>query len=208
MAEKCNDGIYLIKIPFEDLYTASFILCQGTDAVILDSGASDRDAQMYIIPEVQRLGVQVKHLIFSHGHGDHMGGINALRRAFPEAAVGKCLPADDSILPLQDGKMLLHRYQLLHLPGHSADSMAVLDTKTGTLLTGDCLQLWGIGKYRNGISHKRAYLESIRRVRSLGAAHIIAAHAYDPLGQFAHGREEVNAYLDECRQAALQMPEN
>ncbi len=201
MTEKLNDGIYFIKIPFEELYTASFILCEDSNAVILDGGASDRDAEEHIIPAAKSMGVSVRYLIFSHEHADHMGGINALHRAFPDAKVCKLPPVGEVAAALTDGALLLNRFQIVHLPGHSVDSMAVLDTKTNTLLTGDCLQLRGIGKYRNGVTDRAAYLESIQRIRALGVEHIIASHDYDPLGQFANGSEEVQAYLDESEQA-------
>ncbi len=201
--KKLGGGNYLIPIPFEEIYTSSFFLCEGTDTIILDSGSSDVDAKRYIIPEISKLGLNVRYLVSSHFHIDHMGGIQALSLEYPDAKMCKMMPTDGKMEALEDGEILLDRYQVIHLPGHSHDSMAILDTRTKTLFTGDCLQQRGIGKYRNNISDVKEYLGSVERVRAMDVQRFAAAHDFDPLGQFANGREEVLAWLDECETAAL-----
>ena len=86
----------------------------------------------------------------------------------------------------------------VHLPGHTADSMGYLDLRSHTLLSGDCLQLKGIGKYRNGIGNKDTYIASVNKLRAIDVRRIVAAHEYDPLGSIAEGRAAVDAYLDLC----------
>ncbi len=57
MLEKLKEGIYRICIPFEDIYTSAYILIEKNDAIIFDSGNSDKDAEAYIIPEVSKFKV-------------------------------------------------------------------------------------------------------------------------------------------------------
>lgn len=57
MLEKLKEGIYRICIPFEDIYTSAYILIEKNDAIIFDSGNSDKDAEVYIIPEVSKFKV-------------------------------------------------------------------------------------------------------------------------------------------------------
>ncbi len=198
MSERLYEDIFLIKIPFEDLYTSVFFLTDGEDTAILDSGTCDEDARRHIIPEVARLGLSVKYLLSSHSHSDHMGGLDALKMAYPDATEGKFAPVKDDSVIFSHEDIIFGRFRLLNLKGHAPDAMAVLDVRTNTLLSCDCLQLRGIGKYRNGIADAKAYLSDIQYVRKLEIEHIIASHEYDPFGQFANGKDEVKAYFDEC----------
>ena len=76
--------------------------------------------------------------------------------------------------------------------------MGYYDVKTKTLLSGDCLQLGGVGKYTNGIAYADPYRASIEKLRSMDILRIVAAHDYVPLGAIAEGREAVRLYLDKC----------
>jgi glyoxylase-like metal-dependent hydrolase (beta-lactamase superfamily II) len=79
--------------------------------------------------------------------------------------------------------------------------MGYLDRQTGTLLSGDTLQLFGISRYRNGIRYPRLYRETVERIRQMPLLRIIASHEYDPLGACAEGRDAIEEYLNTCLQA-------
>ncbi len=66
------------------------------------------------------------------------------------------------------------------------------------MLSGDCLQLDGVGEYRNGVGYLDLYKASIVRLKNMDIKRIVAAHEFDPLGSVAEGEEEVQVYLDEC----------
>ena len=76
--------------------------------------------------------------------------------------------------------------------------MGFLDVRTGTLLSGDCLQLKGVGRYRRGVTDKSGYTASVQKLKSMPIRRIVAAHEYDPLGSLAEGEEAVAQYLDCC----------
>ncbi len=227
MKQQIGDGIWKIQIPFEDIYTSAFLLIEGNDAIILDSGSNNEDAERYIIPAVTELGVRPKYLVSSHAHQDHHGGNAALKRSYPDAVPilfaqeetdGFC-PEDRTgafhqegrnggFCP-EDGVVLLDRFQLLNLRGHTEDSLAVLDQKTKLLLSCDCLQLFGVSRYKTFTASPKSYLGSIARVRALQVSGIAAAHEYVPLGSLAEG-EQVEEYLRVCEDAVgfLENPEN
>ena len=164
-----------------------------TDAV----AASDR-----MILFAEELGVSAERvcaLALTHNHGDHGGGLARLAELFPTAAVRALEPLSlPRYTPLADGEMLAGDLQTVHLPGHTSHSVGYLDRRTKTLLSGDCLQLGGIGKYRNGIKYPTFYLESIEKLRAMDIGRIVAAHEFDPLGSLAEGSEAVARYLNEC----------
>ncbi len=200
MIEKIQDGIYRIIFPFDNIYTSSFILTENNNAIIFDSGYCDEDAEKYIIPEAKKLNVNVKYLVSSHTHGDHYGGIKALKKAFP-CAVSALFSKDaaDS-RHLTDGEILLNRFQMLNLKGHTDDSLAIFDLETKILFSADCLQLYGVDKYKTLVSDRDEYLKSIERVRAVEPDMIIASHDYEPLGYMAK-KDIIREYLDTCIRA-------
>ncbi len=79
--KQVKDGIYKIEIPFYDIYTSSFILTNGNEAIVLDSGDSEKDAEEYVIPAIEALGVTPKYLVSSHTHQDHHGVFSVHRQS-------------------------------------------------------------------------------------------------------------------------------
>ncbi len=200
MTEKLKDGIYRIRIPFESIFTSSFVLAEGDDAIVCDFGSSDSDASTYIIPELASLGVDVKYLAVSHDHGDHSGGIGAMMARYPYAKVISM--SDKWGERAHDGDILLDRFKLIHLMGHSDDGMAILDIKTNTLVSGDTLQVWGVDRWKTFFTKYDLYIETLEKVKELAPDTIIAAHEYEPCGAVAEGYEQISLFLDECLKAA------
>ncbi len=202
MTEKLKEGIYRVCIPFENIYTTSFFLIEKGDAIIIDSGSNNEDAEKYIIPEIEKFNVKVRYLISSHTHGDHHGGIEALKNVFPNAIPAMFDKADADSHHLTDGEILLNRFKMLNLKGHSEDSLGVVDIKNNTLLSFDSLQLKGVGRYPTYFYDYDVYISTIKRVRELNPDTVVASHDYEPCGYIANGKEEIKIYLDECIKAA------
>ncbi len=194
MLETMKDGIYRIIFPFEEIYTTAFVLTNGHEAAVVDSGNSAEDAENEVIPVLQQLAVPIQYIVTTHAHQDHSGGRERLMQEYPCAV---CVDFFDGSA-WKDGDLLWGRFQLLHLKGHSADGLVLYDIQTKTLLSGDALQQHGISKYRNGITNHAEYLRDIERVRAMDVDTIIASHHYDPCGCLAEGQKAVKRCLDEC----------
>lgn len=199
--EAIEQGLYRILLPFETITTTVYAVVTEQGAALIDSGTYSSDVGDYILPALRRAGVadrNVKYLLLSHLHGDHAGGMDALLASFPHARLlaprGNRWNAPAAV----DGQVILGRLQVVHLPGHTANSVGFYDLKTKTLLSADCLQLKGIGKYRNGIGDPRAYRASIEKLQAMDIYRIVAAHEYDPMGSIAQGDEAVKLYLETC----------
>jgi len=192
-------GILLLKVPFEDLYTSVFFVESEEGVAIIDCATTPEDVDTYILPALRSMGREATHLLLTHSHGDHAGGAVHLLERCPSLRVQTWqtleLPRFSS---LQDGDVVLGRLQMLALPGHSSYSVGYLDLPTKTLISGDCLQLAGVGKYVHGIRYPEQYLRSVKRLKTMEIDRIIASHDYVPLGSLAEGREAVLQYLDTC----------
>ena len=90
---------------------------------------------------------------------------------------------------------------MVTIPGHTKDCSALLDVRTKTLISGDCLQSYGIcgsGTWAANIIYPDLHVQAIEKVRKLDIEQIITAHDYKPHGFRADGREAVVANLDAC----------
>lgn len=195
-------GLYRIQVPFEAIYTTVYVVKYPTGVALIDSGDMGSDIDDYVLPALIQLGIHTKdvqYLLLTHDHGDHAGGIQRLSECFPDAAIKApfhlSLP---HFAPLTDGELLLNGLQVLFLPGHNAHSVGYFDVATKTLLSGDCLQLSGVDKYRGGVGEPSLYEKSIEKLLGMDILRIAAAHEYDPYGALAEGHMEVERYLRYC----------
>ena len=199
-----RDGLYRIEVPFEDITTAVFAVGSPDRYLLIDCATTAADVDTVIFPALKELGWRnpPEALLLTHRHGDHAGGADRLRELLPSLPIRSPEPLKtQEVTILHGGEVFLDRIEAISLPGHTANSMGYLDRKTGTLLSGDTLQLFGISRYRNGIRYPSLYRASIGRIRSMPLLRIIASHEYDPLGACAEGREAIEAYLDTCLSA-------
>lgn len=193
------EGLFLLKIPFQELYTSVFFV-EGKDGLaIVDCATTSDDVDRYILPALKSMKKSATHLLLTHSHGDHAGGAPRLLEQCPDLV---CLAYEDVALPrfrrLTAREIILDRLQVIPILGHTNHSVGYLDRSTNTLISGDCLQLAGVGKYTNGIRYPDLYLQSLETLKGMEIERIVASHDYVPLGNLAEGKEAVARYLDTC----------
>lgn len=201
---KIKDGIYKLNIPYDDGFTSIFALENCKEWMVVDFGATDYDGKFYIISAIKKMGFVPKYLVCSHIHEDHSGGLKIIAKEFPKAEIwtfSRDLKIEKNINYLTDEQIFLERYKFLSLKGHTDCSCGILDMKNNVLLSFDCLQGIGIGKYSPNIDNASEYEKTLKKILSLNLDGIVASHEYEPFGSVAFGKEEVFEYIDACRKA-------
>lgn len=210
--ETVAQNIYRLTMPYKDIYTTVLIIKSPYGAVLFDTATYREDVENTILPALNDLGItgeELKYIVISHFHGDHAGGLQWVTEHFPDACIlSRSADLQDkygaAVRCPEDGELFLGSLQIIAVPGHSADSLCLLDTETGTLISGDSLQLYGIygsGTWGASVGMPVEHLEAIDKLRRLDIRRIVASHDYHPFGYLAEGRNAVRKYLDACPEA-------
>ena len=185
------DGIYRLRVPFEAIYTSVFLVCRAGKAVLVDCATTEHDVTDVILPALDRLGYpphRLDAIVLTHRHGDHAGGLEALLVRAPQIEV------------ITKPCTLAPGLSTYPLPGHTADSIGLLDEATHTLISGDGLQGAGVDRWRCNTREPKAYLQTLSRIRADSRIeHVLFSHAYEPWNSDrADGRDAVLSALDDC----------
>lgn len=149
----------------------------------------------WIVPALLKNGISlfdIRFLILTHNHGDHAGGKERI------------LQLNSKIKIIVDSaEKLFNDIDMYELKGHTLDCFGIIDNRSGTLISGDAIQGYGVGKYRCFLESREEYLKTIEKIRQeKKIKNILFSHAYEPWykdGVF--GREVVEKILKDCVEA-------
>lgn len=187
-----TEGIYRLRVPFDRIYTSVFLLQTDEKIILVDCASSASDVDTHIVPALSDLGYslnQVDILVITHRHSDHIGGLERILQLAPGmTVVSEVRPLCDSI-------------STYPMPGHTNDAVGVLDTRTRTLISGDCLQGAGVDKYPCSIINSDGYQQTLTEIaQNENIENILFSHAYAPWHQdAAMGRHKVLECLAACK---------
>jgi hydroxyacylglutathione hydrolase len=194
----------LLPLPaFDDNYI--WMLHDGHQALVVDPG----DPQP-VLAALAQTGLQLQAILVTHHHGDHTGGIDALREATGALVYG---PAHETIpgplTPLKDGQTVSAlglEFAVLDVPGHTAGHIAFycnsMDGK-GLLFCGDTLFSGGCGRLFEGTPAQM--LDSLDRLAALPAETVVCCTHEYTLGNLKFALEvdanntELQAYHRKCQ---------
>ena len=208
--ERINDSIYALRLPYKDIFTTVYFVKTKNGTLLFDAASYDCDIENAIIPALNELGVResdLKYVFISHNHTDHAGGLERLLASYPNVCVvSKNEKLQEkfvghTFLSPQEGEVLLDDLRVVYVIGHTADSMTLLDRRTKTLISGDCLQLWGIfgsGNWGANIPFYIEYARAIGKLREMDIDMILPAHDYHPYGRMYCGKAQVASALEAC----------
>jgi len=132
-------------------FVSAYVLARGSEAAIVDTGVAGSGAA--IEETLAALGLtpaDVRHVVLTHEHGDHVGGLAELEAGLTGATVWAGPGDVDNVttdLPLQEATDGSEVFGLgvVHTPGHTPGSISLFDTETGLLVAGDAINGDGDG---------------------------------------------------------------
>ena len=144
-----------------------FFLLVGTErALLVDSGRNLSD-----VPEIAAALTDLPvSLLNTHADGDHVYGNDGFASFYMHPAEEENYRRGDrpgTILPIAEGEILdlgARRLEIIHLPGHTPGSVALLDIGKRVLISGDPIQdgrIYMFGAFRD----MRAYIRSLEHLR-------------------------------------------
>ena len=171
----------VVRIP-AGIYAANCYLVYSEDnkeAIVIDPGGDEDD----ILTQIKNLGLDIKYIILTHGHGDHISGVNGIKD-YTKAPLA--IHKEDEYL-LKDGRSNLSSMmamgtveitadillndgdkisfggltaEVIHTPGHTPGGISI---KIGdSIFTGDTLFAGSIGRTDFPKSSFEAIMDSIK----------------------------------------------
>jgi glyoxylase-like metal-dependent hydrolase (beta-lactamase superfamily II) len=145
----------------------TYLVREEDGCTLVDTGLATSGPK--ILAAARALGLRIARIALTHAHGDHVGGLDVVHAAFPDAEVSisardaRPLAGEMSRDPDEPQAKLRGQFvrretqptRLLHVgdrvgslevvtaPGHTPGQVAFLDTRDGTLIAGDAFQTRG-----------------------------------------------------------------
>ena len=210
-----NENIFRICTEYKGIFTTIYIIKTDEGVMIFDTASYECDIEEVLVPFLREKGIaasDVKGIFISHKHRDHAGGLPYLVKHYPDAVIYSASPvvaeeyAQYQVVYPEEGRTILSVLVPVAIPGHTADSCALLDTRTKTLITGDCFQVYGIfgqGDWACNITFIPEHLSAIEKVRGMDIEEIYTAHDYHPIGYCFIGKDCISKALDGCVEPLL-----
>lgn len=173
--DRLPDGVARVRAD-----NASPLTLDGTNTYVVERWVVDPgpDDERHLAAVVEAAGGAVEGIVITHDHSDHSGGAPSLAD----------LTGAEVVRP--DGDERVGPFEVIATPGHSPDHVALVAGRA--LFTGDTVLGTGSVFIQPGEGSLSAYLDSLRRLRTLDAEAILPGHG--PV--VWHPRKKLDLYIE------------
>ncbi|KAI4215146.1 MAG: hypothetical protein LQ351_002461 [Letrouitia transgressa] len=156
--------------------TNTYIVGTGESRILVDTAQGFEcwtDAiQELLVAE----GISISHVLLTHWHGDHTGGVPGLIKVYPElsSSIYKNSP-DEGQQDIEDGQIISVEgatIKALHTPGHSHDHMSFILQEENAMFTGDNV----LGHGTSAVETLGEYMDTLRLMKSQDCERGYPAH--------------------------------
>ena len=187
--------------------TNTYLLGTGSDAVLVDPGASDLQElerlEAALAAARERLGRRVTAIWLTHHHPDHVGGVERLRASLGVPVLAQALTAERLAsrgIPidgeLRDGERVLlgedFPVLVLHTPGHARGHLCFLEESQRSLLCGDMVSGVSMIVVDPPEGDMDDYLGSLARLAALRPGTLFPGHG----PAIKNGVDKLREYID------------
>lgn len=156
-----------------------YVVSYNGEAIVIDPGYENNQ----VIPYLEQEKLILKYIFLTHGHFDHIGGVNQLKKHYAKAKVlvnehdliwigetdyniTKQKVLADEVVTFEKSIFLDDlEFKIIFTPGHSAGGMSLL--VNDSLFVGDTLFKLGIGRYDFPFGNYKILEQSIRKLYRL-----------------------------------------
>ncbi|KAJ9605945.1 hypothetical protein H2200_009794 [Cladophialophora chaetospira] len=121
--------------------TNTYILGTGPRRILIDTGGGEPRWMKLVETTLKSKGISLSHVLLTHWHGDHTGGVPDLLRVYPHLrnSIYKNDPGNGQ-QNIIDGQVFHAEgatVRAVHTPGHSEDHMCFILEEERAMFTGD-----------------------------------------------------------------------
>ncbi|XP_065177941.1 endoribonuclease LACTB2-like [Sycon ciliatum] len=170
--------------------TNTYLVGKGKQRLLIDTGEGKADYPALLRKSMD--GCEIKHVVLTHWHHDHVGGVADVSRLQPNVSFWK-MPAPDHDRPitstsgetsqlvpvetlrdtdtfnLDDGETSL---RVIHTPGHTTDHVALYLEQENAVFSGDCVLGGSTAVFENLYD----YMKSLAKLVELKPGRIYPGH--------------------------------
>ena len=168
-------------------FVSAYLLVRGSEVAVVDLGTDGSAAAIEAGLTAAGTGWDaVKHVILTHQHGDHVGGLTGVAplvsaSLYAGTADVAAITSAKQLKAVNDGDEVFG-LQIIGTPGHTAGHVSVFDPSTGVLVAGDALRTTN-GLASSDPAHTADTAQasaSVRKLAALKVRTILPGHG-DPL---------------------------
>ena len=175
-------------------FTSNVYLVGGERTVVVDPGAN-----FDVVDRIRDRVGDLDAVVLTHTHRDHVGNLEAVKRAFDVDAWGYDPSIEGVDHAIEDEERIQlgdHEYVALHTPGHKDDHLCFYSADAGVLFAGDLVfQNGSFGRTDLAEGDRDTLIESIDRVLERISPDLAELHT-------GHGPSVTNQPYDHVELAA------